>query len=110
MGFDLCIGMKLTLDPATGLPQHPVDALQVPDVFRKFIHQRGPHWHQYIKQFNSDYEYETTAGEFLEYYPTWAEVAAASDDDEWTESDHDMFKAALIWFRQKGYFYVSWSY
>lgn len=116
MGFDLCIGMKMNLNPATGLPYvggDPYDAtsLQVPDVFRKFIHQRGDHWHQYIKQFNSDYEYETTAAEFLEYYPKWRELSAQlGAEDDWSESDHDMFKAALIWFKQKGCFYVSWSY
>ena len=110
MGFDLCIGMKLTLNPETGLPYEAVSALSVPDVFRQFIHQRGDHWHQYIKQFNADYEYEATAAEFLDYYPTWSEVAVTAAADRWTESDHDMFKAALIWFKSKGCFYVSWSY
>lgn len=108
MGFDLYIGMKMNLNPDTGLPYDLVNALPVPEVFRRFINQRGHHWHHYIKHFNADYEYEASASEFLEYYPTWSEVTANADD--WSESDHDMFKAALIWFKQKGCFYVSWSY
>ena len=117
MGFDLCIGMKLTLNAATGLPYEDVGALTVPDVFRQFIHQHGSRnlWKQYIKHFNADYEYETPVSEFLEYYPMWSEIVpvmsgTVPSDDDWSESDHDMFKAALIWFKQKGCFYVSWSY
>lgn len=124
MGFDLCIGMKMNLNPETGLPYvgsvayaAAANTLVVPDVFRKFIHQRGPDelWKQYIKHFNADYEYETPVSEFLEYYPAWSEIlpvvsGTVPSEDDWSESDHDMFKAALIWFRQKGCFYVSWSY
>ena len=121
MGFDLIIVQRIYFDTVTGMPyvygpnamRVPYDPItfKIPEPFRKLVAQRGPHWHEYIKPYDSDWEFEASVEDFLENYPEWNMVFEGLEDDySWTEKDHDTFKAALIWLASKGCFYVSWSY
>ena len=115
MGFDLFIQISLPVNPTTGAPSvwlangtygpFVPDDYTVPEMFRQFLWQRGPHWHKYIERF--DDSFDCTAGEFLHNYPEWSDLEGW---DWWTEADHDSFKAALSWFSEKGCFRLSWSY
>lgn len=121
MGFDLSIKLIMSIDPKTGLPYVWVGNLEkksyvpseyeVPEKYRKWVVQRGQHFHAYIKNFDS---YETSVENFYYEYPTWAtveeELGNNSEYDYWTESDHYDFKDALEWFAQKSNFMVEWSY
>lgn len=121
MGFDLIIVQKLYFDKDSGLPYvyskdgvrlnyDPV-SFKIPQPFARLVSQRGPHWHMYIKAYDGGWEYEASAEDFLANYPEWNIVFEGLEDDySWTEKDHDLFKAALIWLSEKGGFYVNWSY
>jgi hypothetical protein len=130
MGFDLHINLNLSLDVNTGLPfvwgnnlekkPYVPSDLEVPLKYRKWVWQRGHHFHYYIRSINeSDLLSSTNVEHFLEKYPEWADVknwmTLDGEDEEsytWTEKDHDDFKEALKWFASKIYIYfeVSWSY
>jgi hypothetical protein len=121
MGFDLIIVQKLYFDKTTGLPftygkdgacvPYNPESFKIPQPFKSLVSQRGPHWHEYIKAYDGGWEYETSAEDFLANYPNWNMVFEGLEDDySWTEQDHDMFRAALIWLSEKGSFYVNWSY
>jgi len=121
MGFDLIIVQKLHFDKDSGLPfvysknggrvSYEPDLFKIPQPFSRLVSQRGHHWHEYIKAYNKDWEYETSVDDFLAHFPLWSVVYEGLEDDySWTEKDHDLFKAALLWLSEKGGFYVSWSY
>jgi len=114
MGFDLLIQVCLPINPVTGAPSiwlpngtygdfNPAD-YTVPEEYRKFLWQRGSHWHSYIEAFDS---YDCSASEFLHSYPEWSTMEGW---DWWLEADHDSFKKALKWFSEKGCFRLTWSY
>jgi hypothetical protein len=121
MGFDMHIGLKLQIDTDTGLPfvwgqnwtrlPYDPESYKVPQQFRRLIWQRGDHWHQYIKNYDSGWEFEATATDFLYNYPNWADVSASMGiNNDWAEADHTYFKAALQWFASKDGYYLHWSY
>jgi len=125
MGFDLTIHLNVGIDPDTGLafiwsngfgrkPFVPGEYL-VPEKFRKYLVQRGHHFHSYIQKFN--YEVNLVDVErFLDNYPPWSKVLLDIERDGydyWTEADHDEFRMALKWFssdKNTGVFSISWSY
>lgn len=117
MSLDLRIGLNLMIQGWDGMPfVHdgfgrcvPYDAQRfaVPEPFKKYINQHGPHWNMYIKPWSLGSE--TTCSSFLRHYPLWSVVYEGLENTtDWTEQDHDMFKAALTWFVEKGGFYVHW--
>jgi predicted helicase len=123
MGFDLNIIVNTRIDEDTGLPfvwfgsdpmikkPYNPSEYQIPEEYRKWINQRGHHFHSYIKQFDET----TTQIEveiFLHYYPKWKDIKDdILYDDEWNEKDHDEFKKCLEWLESKsGVFGISWSY
>jgi hypothetical protein len=128
MGFDLHINLNLGLDVNTGLPfvwgnnleKNPYvpSELEVPLKYRKWVRQRGHHFHYYIRSINgSDLLSSTNVEHFLEKYPEWEDVKDSMTLDgedeesyEWREEDHNDFKEALTWFAEKSHFEVSWSY
>ena len=84
----------------------------VPERFRKYLVQRGPHFHSYIQRFACDVSLVETE-RFLDGYPTWGSVVGDIEQDYWNESDHDGFLEALKWFScgaNAGIFSISWSY
>jgi hypothetical protein len=121
MSCNLSIGLKLNIDSATGVPfiqsdngRHitfNINSLTVPTPFKKFISQTGPWFREYIKAYDTDWEFEASAKDFLQNYPIWTLVYEGLEDNySWTEKDHDSFKNALTWFVEKGCFYLHWSY
>lgn len=124
MGFDMNITINLLIDPDTGLPAvrsrngdlHPfvLDEFAVPVHYRKWLHQKGSHLHNYIMGF--DGEYNSDAWYFLHVFPDWDDISQNFDAhidnwvDGWTENEHDEFRKALEWFASKDVFTVSWSY
>ena len=114
MGFDLTITINLYIDPKTGLPfvwgpgltQKPYVPSEyiVPEKYRKWLDQRGHHFHAYIQKFNSDTDSIDT-WTFLEEYPDWDDVlkkiGGNAKYSDWTKSDHDDFKEALKWFSKE---------
>ena len=101
MGFDLHIVLTLLIDQTTGLPKHYGEC--VPEQYRKFLHQRGPWFINYVCQFEGS---SVSASRFLEEYPNWQDIE--NDCEEWLEGDHDEFRKALIWFSDKS-FDIQWS-
>lgn len=121
MSFDLYIGIKLQIDSETGLPfiwgpnstkiPYDTNVYKVPEQFKRLIWQRGLHFHVYVNKYHEDWEYETSAADFLHNYPNWTDVTEAiGPNNDWTEADHAYFKAALEWFASKEGYYLFWSY
>lgn len=125
MGFDLVVNLNLPIDATTGeafvydfknpggkRPFVPSE-YTVPEKYRAYLVQRGPHFHSYIKPFGEMCN-QTSAELFLHYYPDWRQVKKDIGDDaeinEWSKGDHDGFKNALKWMASKGVFGLSWSY
>jgi len=117
MSLDLRIGLDLMIQSYSGLPfvksgsgllvQFDVNRFAVPEPFWKYINQYGPHWQMYIKPWSP--ATSTDCKSFLAMYPLWSVVYEGLENEtDWTEKDHDMFKAALSWFVEKGGFYVHW--
>ena len=123
MGFDLNIIINVSIDELTGLPfvwvnsdenkikpYNPED-YKIPEEYRKYIHQRGHHFHAYIKNFD-DSTMQCDADIFLHYYPKWEDIKYdILNDDEWNEESHKEFKKCLKWLVSKpGIFGLRWSY
>ena len=123
MGFDLNIIINTDIDATTGLPfvwskklKHNCQALdctyepsvyQIPEKYRKYIHQRGHHFHYYILYFD-DTTTQCDVEIFLNYYPEWSDNYS---NDDWTIEDHNEFKECLQWLTsQSGIFGIRWSY
>ena len=123
MGFDINIIINTRIDKKTGLPfvwvnsnenkikSYNPEEYQIPEEYRKWIEQRGHHFHAYIKKFD-DSTTQCDADIFLHYYPKWADAKYdILNEDEWTEEDHDGFKKCLTWLVSKpGVFGLEWSY
>ena len=122
MGFDLNIIVNINIDEVTGLPYilqlnplvkkpyNPED-YKIPEEYRKWIVQRGHHFHAYIKYFD-DSTIQCDVDIFLHYYPKWEDAKYnILDEDEWKEEDHNEFKKCLKWLVSKpGVFGIRWSY
>ena len=123
MGFDLMIMIDMEIDEKTGLPfvyyvnegfldKKPYDPVefQIPQQYRKYIVQRGYHFHDYIKRFSPDC-FKCTVRDFLDLYPEWTDI---KEDSCWSEEDHNDFKDALTWMVNKSpyicVFDIYWSY
>lgn len=118
MGFDLNIIINTGIDTKTGLPFTWAKNLekniyeptvhQIPEKYRKYIHQRGHHFNNYIRYFDGNTT-QCDAELFLHYYPEWYDEI--SDDDDWTIEDHIGFKECLEWLTlNTGVFGIRWSY
>lgn len=129
MGFDIAIRCILNVCPLTGMLYHygidsesfdfkkiyAMPVLNVPTEYRKYVQGRGSVFHAYTNYFNELSITTTDIDTFLDQYPVWSNVCKWSTmnawDDQWTETDHDLFKKTLMWFNtQKIVFEVSWSY
>jgi hypothetical protein len=126
MGFDLTIRIDMELDEKTGLPfvyyvnegfldkkpYNPIE-FQIPQEYRKYIEQRGHHFHEYIKRFSPDCM-KASVRDFLDVYPDWSTIKESIYDFEWSEKDHEEFKDALKWMVDKSpyicVFDIYWSY
>ena len=145
MGFDISIKLNLMLDEETGLPivwsqnpfgtnnYNPIEYI-VPKEYRKYLHQRGSHFQEYVGEFEGC---SVDVKEFLESYPKWEDVcihvsepihaaipesaisnhvrglipnSVCIDSDTWSEAEHDSFRKALEWFSSKDCFMIEWSY
>ena len=133
MGFDLTVSINMGIDPNTGcayvhyvnegfLDKKPYDPeeFKIPEQYRKYIEQRGYHFHQYIKIFPLGC-FNASARDFLQVYPQWDDVKSGLnvydyEDDEWgwTEKHHNEFKEFLEWMVEKSQyicvFELHWSY
>ena len=79
MGFDLSINLNLGLDLKTGLPYvwgknyekipYVQSEFEVPEKYRKWIKQRGHHFHIYIKKFD-EHGHTVDVEQFLYDYPS----------------------------------------
>jgi len=109
MGFDLHIVAITMLDNNTGLPEKK-EYVAVPEKWRRFIHQRGPWFSNYVENFDGCM---ITAEIFLDDYPDWCKIwpfsPCAGSSPSWTEEDHNEFKEALAWFADCG-LVVIWSF
>jgi hypothetical protein len=119
MGFDLNIIINTGIDEKTGLPfvwgenfeqnEYVPSAYQIPEKYRKYISQRGYHFHNYILHFD-DNTNQCDADIFLNFYPEWSEELI-EESDGWTVNDHNEFKECLEWLTSKGgVFGIRWSY
>ena len=122
MGFDLTISLDLSINEDTGLPfvygpncerlPYVPSDFEVPLKYRKWVQRRGSVFHFYIR---GQQGYMTSAENFLDDFPDWADVwnemgSDGEDEYDWTEDDHYEFKDAIAWFVAKSNFTVSWSY
>jgi hypothetical protein len=116
----------MEIDEKTGLPfvyyinegfldKKPYDPVefQIPQQYRKYIVQRGCHFHNYIKEFSPDC-IKCTVKDFLDLYPEWSNIKEDIYDFEWSEKEHEEFKDSLNWMVNKSpyicLFDIYWSY
>lgn len=120
MGFDLTVRLNVGIDPEIGIafvwdmktntrmPFTPCEYI-VPENFRKYLVQRGSHFHSYIKPYD---ETLISVERFFDDYPDWQQIKDEIGTD-WKKEDHDGFKQALTWMntgKNNGVFSISWSY
>lgn len=125
MGFDMTVILNCPISYVSGLPYRydnsgaltqipyePQDFV-VPEKYRKYMDQRGSHFHAYIKSFG-ELCCQTSVDVFLHYYPKWEDVQAFLEKeglgDDWVLADHEGFKEALHWMSSTNIFGLSWSY
>ena len=123
MGFDIHVTLTLLMCEETGKPfyygvngkVYGLPSVEVPPHLIQYLVGRGHHFYSYTKVLEiEDLGFNVSAGTFLRYYPTWEDVTGDeeySEDNDWTEDDHNNFKALLEWCENSGYcFNVMWSY
>lgn len=127
MGFDLFIQLHMNIHLGTGLPflykirgtqvvteLYDPETYRVPEEHRKYLTQRGSHFHHYIQDFVDNHTNNTDASTFLMCYPSWESIKEECNEDElagWTEEDHNGFRKALEWMKgTSAPFMVYWSY
>ena len=122
----MIVSLQLHIDPVSGQPSEytatgmkPANLCNyvVPEEHRKYIRNRGWLFHEYVKLSREDsgYSLDPTyldTSYLAECIPTWDEFKCRIPSDwidEWTETKHNEFEAAMNWFGSKGYI-VTWSY
>jgi len=119
MGFDLYISCSISVCNETGklffyrndlTKDYTIPAIVVPELFRRFLKQRGYHLRLYTSRITD--ELSTSVENFLDKYPDWSDIWEDDDYEElWKESDHNLFKDALTWLaKQEISFIVSWDF
>jgi hypothetical protein len=122
MGFDLYISCSISVCHETGklffyrndlTKNYTIPAVVVPELFRRFLKQRGYHLRLYTSRITD--ELSTSVENFLDKYPDWSDIWEDDDYEEyeeiWKESDHKLFKDALTWLaKQEISFIVSWDF
>lgn len=121
MGFDLYIHLNLLICPKTGKPyyfDHNLEKIYdlpdfiIPKHLRPYLQGRGPQFHVYLQNLNTEGQTEVDLEEFLENYPEWKEVFNdEAYDNTWTQEDHNTFADLLEYLHTLSYpFRISWSY
>ena len=117
----MIVSLQLPIDPVSGQPSEytatgmkPVNLCNyvVPEEHRKYIRNRGWLFHEYVKLWREEIGTQGCLLLFRGCIPTWDEFKCRIPldwVDEWTETKHNEFKAAMEWFGSKGYM-VTWSY
>jgi len=122
MGFDLCIELRLQIDPLDGTfyayginsrqTVQPEDYI-IPKEHLRFVKGRGHIYHAYIQNIHET-ETDAEAIYFEKVFPSWADVqdheVFSECKDYWTEDDHTKFFSAIQWFSSHPGFHVTWSY
>jgi len=123
--IDLEISLNLSIDMQSGLPYNfdILEDFKVPEQFRTLVLKRGTHWHPYITKFIPSLGpgLRRTFGPdgsrpvkfFKDLYPSWEFVSknlGKHPDSSWTETEHNLLKAALGWFESKDGFAVNWYF
>ena len=109
MSFEITICIKLDIDEYSGFPfvygangmkiAYTNEEFRVPEEFRKFVRLSGSHLRNYI---GLPY---ISINEFISIYPKWSEVSI-DPSSAWNEDLHDNYFAALLWFAEKGQYFV----
>ena len=128
MGFDINLSLDLQMCEKTGRPyvygrnlERVYDIVLtdyvIPAELRRYATGRGPIFYVYTKYFNERDTYTASTDMFLEEFPSWIEVEGSEEYDEyspsdWSEEDHDNFKALLEWCSKHwgSSFRLSWCY
>ena len=126
MGFDFYIQLCLNLCDATGKPyifneksekDYVLPNIVIPEQHRRFLKLRGRFLHIYTDDLNDHNIFSADVDALLEKFPDWDEIkndefySECVEEYEWTEDDHNKFKAALEWLQNQPYHYsASWSY
>lgn len=130
MGFDINVSLDLQMCADTGRPYvwgpkfekiYDINLANytIPEELRRYAVGRGSIFYVYTKHFNEQDTYNVTTDMFLDEYPSWNTVMESDVyknyyyyDNDWTEENHNGFKALLEWCaRNNGAsFRVSWSY
>lgn len=109
MGFSMTIVLEIPVDPNTGLPSlNNVSVL--PQRFLRFVEQKGSFLTCYVPQ-ELDGQ-RANPHTMLDAFPLWDEVAehVSSYRHVWTETEHTLFREALVWLSQRDYYAIHWSY
>jgi hypothetical protein len=127
MGFDFNIQVCFSLCTVTGKPyfwkkeklekDYNLPTIVVPEEHRRFLQLRGRFLHIYTDILNENNTFSADIDTLLDNFPTWEDIENDScyseyaNHCEWTEEDHNNFKAALEWFQSQPYYYnADWSY
>jgi hypothetical protein len=125
MGFDFSIELCLRLCATTGKPytygpsfrkNYELPTVEVPEKHRRFLQLRGSIFHAYTEFYNENDIYQVPVDGLLDAFPSWETVKESSwyedyEEEDWSEADHNAFKAALEWFVAQPFsFQASWSY
>lgn len=117
----MTIQLHLQICPATGKPYVwgnatgariyiDISTYVLPERFRKWCQARGRQFHAYIESFDTTNDSMDPVS-FLHSFPSWEHVRASlGDDNEWTEDDHNEFKAAVEYMAERPGYMLVWSY
>lgn len=121
MGFYITIKMALMLCENTGTPYYYGKNLEkiygypivvIPEQYKQFISGKNAIYRAYMV---SEDRYDDSTDAILDNFPTWKKVKEtypdAEEKYEWTESDHNLLKEAMVWlsFGQPVQFMVKWG-
>jgi len=121
MGFDFNVIIRLDIDSSgvayaydnkayVKIPYYPE---RIPEKFLCWLNARGSHFHAYIHHLGNG-EREVDASYFLHHFPDWQNVVEYLSPDiadlDWTETDHNEFREAIVWFAARPWFNINWFY
>jgi hypothetical protein len=128
MGFDISISLDLQMCEKTGRPYAWGPNLEriydivladfiIPAELRQYARGRGSIFYVYTNYFNERDMCTASTDMFQEEFPSWTDVEESKEykdysPSDWSEEDHDNFKALLEWCSKHwgASFRVSWSY
>ncbi len=126
MGFDIAVRLQISMCPETGQPfvywpktdglvkryDIPLVDYKIPEEFCKYATGRGQIFYAYTDYYNKNNVTDVDVYDFVANYPSWETVTQNANylPEDWSETDHNGFKALLDWCVGTSDFRINWSY